>query len=152
MAKAKPHPLDGKYAYFDSVLDLKVGAESTYTLHGKKYKGHFTFGGNYSLDFQGKHYSWPVTGGVVNKVAKGKWQLAFSLFQPPGRGPVFKGLGSFIDGWAAYGELDPKSGKIEFLMLRFVNVTYSGDTKNWTGFKWLPGFEDFGARTYIRVK
>jgi hypothetical protein len=153
VSKVTRHPLDGAYNYFDSELHMTVKGPSTYKLHGKTYKGRFAFEGVYSLDYRGKPYSWPVTGGVVNQVAPGKYELGFILFAPPGTGPLATGgLDSFIDGWAAYGEVDPRSGKVELLQMRFVNTTYASKSKSWTGFKWLPGFEDFGARSYIRMK
>lgn len=167
----KPHPLDGTYSYFDSQLAITVDKRSTYELHGLKYKGRFTFSGTYSVELSpGVRYYWPVLGGTVNELtldesasARPKvagdnignvgYEVGFVIFSPNVRPPdPTYGNGDltrFIDAWAGYGSPDAATGKVTNLQLRFVNVTFAPNT--WAGFSWQPTWNDFGARSYIRM-
>lgn len=156
----KPHPLDGTYSYFDSQLEITVQRPSVYELYGLEYKGRFTFTGRYSVELsEGVRYYWPVIGGTVNQLTlsedpkKVGYEVGFVIFSPNVREPDpnhgNKDLSRFIDAWAGYGSPDPTTGSVVNLQLRFLNVTFAPDT--WAGFSWQPTWNDFGARSYIRM-
>ncbi len=157
---AKPHPLDGTYSYFDSQLAITVQGPSVYELYGERYTGRFTFTGTYSVQLeQGIRYYWPVLSGTINPLTLSTnpevvgYEVGFVIFSPNVRKPDpnhgSKDLSRFIDAWAGFGTPDPATGKVVNLQLRFVNVTFAPNS--WAGFTWQPTWNDFGARSYIRM-
>lgn len=129
------HPLNGTYAYFDSWLEINV-------------TGEHTFEGQYSIEYG--QTSWPVIGGTVNLAGpEGSKEYALGfLLRGPKDAPV---LPNFIDAWVGWA-MPNRYGKIDNLQLRYTNTTYHPHSQNWTKFSWLPNFEDYGARSYIRIK
>lgn len=175
MSETEPHPLNGTFAYFDSQLQITVGPVTTYELDGRQYRERFTFTGEYSVELApGQRYGWPVTGGTINPLPLNPagstdpltnvgYEIGFVLFSPnvkegdPTYGNV--DLSRFMDAWAGYAGVDPKTKRVELIQLRYVNVTFhpadgssSGPIRTaWSAFSWQPSFEDYGARSYIRI-
>jgi hypothetical protein len=175
MPETESHPLNGTFAYFDSQLQITVGPSLKYVLDGREYVEPRSFTGEYSVELSpGQRYGWPVIGGVVNplplnpaggtdELTNTGYEFAFVIFSPNvHRGDPTYGsidLSRFIDSWAGYAGVDPKTKRVEQIQMRFLNVTFTpaeGSNSQairtaWSAFSWQPKWEDYGARSYIRI-